>query len=116
LTSVGPCAVSDASFFFTSRRRHTRWPRDWSSDVCSSDLFSRSIFLSRRTPSRTNRSLGLAPTDLFDGYIQVAQEVRRDVSLRVRVGARGHRDATGERSRDGAPLPFRRAVDQGMLE
>src|SRR5690625_6122091 len=25
-------------FFFTSRRRHTRWPRDWSSDVCSSDL------------------------------------------------------------------------------
>src|SRR5690625_2970555 len=26
------------SFFFSSRRRHTRWPRDWSSDVCSSDL------------------------------------------------------------------------------
>src|SRR5207253_8089684 len=27
-------------FFFSSRRRHTRWPRDWSSDVCSSDLES----------------------------------------------------------------------------
>src|SRR5207253_4614675 len=26
-------------FFFSSRRRHTRWPRDWSSDVCSSDLW-----------------------------------------------------------------------------
>src|SRR5215510_14470203 len=26
-------------FFFSSRRRHTSWPRDWSSDVCSSDLF-----------------------------------------------------------------------------
>src|SRR5690625_3022934 len=25
-------------FYFSSRRRHTRWPRDWSSDVCSSDL------------------------------------------------------------------------------
>src|SRR5437773_11690289 len=25
-------------FFFSSRRRHTRWPRDWSSDMCSSDL------------------------------------------------------------------------------
>src|SRR5207253_8273660 len=24
--------------FFSSRRRHTRWPRNWSSDVCSSDL------------------------------------------------------------------------------
>src|SRR5437870_12189940 len=28
------------AFFFSSRRRHTRWPRDWSSDVCSSDLWS----------------------------------------------------------------------------
>src|SRR5690606_39595680 len=27
-------------FFFSSRRRHTRFSRDWSSDVCSSDLFS----------------------------------------------------------------------------
>src|SRR2546429_1071266 len=26
------------SFFFSSRRRHTRCSRDWSSDVCSSDL------------------------------------------------------------------------------
>src|SRR5256884_235906 len=26
--------------FFSSRRRHTRGSRDWSSDVCSSDLFS----------------------------------------------------------------------------
>src|SRR5690625_7043333 len=25
-------------FFRSGRRRHTRWPRDWSSDVCSSDL------------------------------------------------------------------------------
>src|SRR3712207_289166 len=27
-------------FFFSSRRRHTRYWRDWSSDVCSSDLTS----------------------------------------------------------------------------
>src|SRR2546429_4631217 len=26
-------------FFFSSRRRHTRCSRDWSSDVCSSDLY-----------------------------------------------------------------------------
>src|SRR5206468_4930526 len=26
-------------FFFSSRRRHTRSDRDWSSDVCSSDLY-----------------------------------------------------------------------------
>src|SRR5438309_4080807 len=29
-------------FFFSSRRRHTRWNCDWSSDVCSSDLIERS--------------------------------------------------------------------------
>src|SRR5437762_4735770 len=28
-------------FFFSSRRRHTRYIGDWSSDVCSSDLFER---------------------------------------------------------------------------
>src|SRR6266481_4447634 len=30
--------VSEPEFFFSSRRRHTRWNCDWSSDVCSSDL------------------------------------------------------------------------------
>src|SRR2546428_7458820 len=31
-----PCCL--CYFFFSSRRRHTRSDRDWSSDVCSSDL------------------------------------------------------------------------------
>src|SRR2546430_9220498 len=31
-------AVVDFGFFFSSRRRHTRFDCDWSSDVCSSDL------------------------------------------------------------------------------
>src|SRR3712207_7053464 len=30
--------MQSQSFFFSSRRRHTRYWRDWSSDVCSSDL------------------------------------------------------------------------------
>src|SRR6266436_8244624 len=34
---VFPCTVL-FFFFFSSRRRHTRCSRDWSSDVCSSDL------------------------------------------------------------------------------
>src|SRR5690554_4208284 len=33
-------ALVVAGFFFSSRRRHTRCGRDWSSDVCSSDLTS----------------------------------------------------------------------------
>src|SRR2546427_4763882 len=37
-----PATVFDVSFFFfSSRRRHTRFDCDWSSDVCSSDLRER---------------------------------------------------------------------------
>src|SRR3712207_7947535 len=37
-------------FFFSSRRRHTRYWRDWSSDVCSSDLSSEDIPTPKRRP------------------------------------------------------------------
>src|SRR5579859_8248733 len=40
-------------FFFSSRRRHTRFDCDWSSDVCSSDLCGR---WNRRRPCRRGRS------------------------------------------------------------
>src|SRR5438067_5761062 len=35
---MSPLVVVVFFFFFSSRRRHTRSKRDWSSDVCSSDL------------------------------------------------------------------------------
>src|SRR6185295_18975901 len=35
--SAPPPTRASTSFFFSSRRRHTRYWRDWSSDVCSSD-------------------------------------------------------------------------------
>src|SRR5256885_7038214 len=35
------------SFFFSSRRRHTRLQGDWSSDVCSSDLGADGVLLGR---------------------------------------------------------------------
>src|SRR2546427_1283152 len=37
------CRLSLLFFFFSSRRRHTRFDCDWSSDVCSSDLFGLSL-------------------------------------------------------------------------
>src|SRR2546430_7641363 len=36
----GSTVVCDIFFFFSSRRRHTRFDCDWSSDVCSSDLLA----------------------------------------------------------------------------
>src|SRR5256886_11485710 len=35
--------MSSVFFFFSSRRRHTRFDCDWSSDVCSSDLAALSV-------------------------------------------------------------------------
>src|SRR5688572_30944917 len=41
-------------FFFSSRRRHTRFDCDWSSDVCSSDLSLSAALPSRSLTRRTN--------------------------------------------------------------
>src|SRR6185295_17059019 len=38
-----PRSFSNFFFFFSSRRRHTRYWRDWSSDVCSSDLLGADV-------------------------------------------------------------------------
>src|SRR3712207_6969914 len=43
-------------FFFSSRRRHTRYWRDWSSDVCSSDLLT-GVVDDRITPKTTPRDI-----------------------------------------------------------
>src|SRR3712207_8473090 len=49
------------SFFFSSRRRHTRYWRDWSSDVCSSDLVTKNnFFMDLNYGSFDNRNFGFA--------------------------------------------------------
>src|SRR5207253_5573821 len=50
---IGSTIIVRLVFFFSSRRRHTRWPRDWSSDVCSSDLLRNSTRLRRSCLERT---------------------------------------------------------------
>src|SRR5947199_4119415 len=65
------------SFFFSSRRRHTRCLSDWSSDVCSSDL----EFLSIIGPSGCGKStLFNIIGGLLDGYqgsVKVAGDLVR---------------------------------------
>src|SRR6266508_6146113 len=56
-------------FFFSSRRRHTRWPRDWSSDVCSSDL-------------EPAKPLSNFTTRLTDEQLEALRACARGVSLR----------------------------------
>src|SRR3712207_8028720 len=53
-------------FFFSSRRRHTRYWRDWSSDVCSSDLQRKKIFMSFAMAAHTKVLLMDEPTNGLD--------------------------------------------------
>src|SRR5439155_18796565 len=75
------------SFFFSSRRRHTRWPRDWSSDVCSSDLDR--IEVGRAQPRFAALAFnrfdhrGLFAADVGTGT--AAQENRRNRAWRIRL-------------------------------
>src|ERR1041385_4518352 len=43
LVRLTNAAKREVFVFFSSRRRHTRWSRDWSSDVCSSDLVPKQL-------------------------------------------------------------------------
>src|SRR5690554_7157031 len=52
-------------FFFSSRRRHTRCGRDWSSDVCSSDLAElRNRFNALKGQLNTTRNQKQVPKNL----------------------------------------------------
>src|SRR6266700_7186966 len=66
-------------FFFSSRRRHTRFSRDWSSDVCSSDLVSLRLYLERelRDRLRGHRLIGELDLegDLYDRVEGIVGEV-----------------------------------------
>src|SRR5207249_7274262 len=66
------------AFFFSSRRRHTRSNRDWSSDVCSSDL---GATCSRRAASSCpTRARGSSPTLTSRRATWAARAARADPS------------------------------------
>src|SRR5690348_17871758 len=74
-------------FFFSSRRRHTRWTGDWSSDVCSSDLCARGIEANTpRIRELLERSLmlvtALAPHIGYDKAAEIAKKAHKEGSTR----------------------------------
>src|SRR5206468_7942864 len=81
-------------FFFSSRRRHTRSDRDWSSDVCSSDLGDELI---------TKGALDMTTTS----YIQRRSPTWRDLPIDLISRAPIAR---------WAPIPLRLIVGYGFME
>src|SRR5712692_9285956 len=73
-------------FFFSSRRRHTRWNCDWSSDVCSSDLGQGAVVL-------------LLEHGRVHGRVRVIEAGDEDVGMREEQGVRAQlkRASRGDR-------------------
>src|SRR6266542_2016500 len=70
---LSPCPLK--CFFFSSRRRHTSCYRDWSSDVCSSDLFARLQGSVRRVEGEVHLQL-LFETSTSDASSSVARSIK----------------------------------------
>src|SRR5206468_8494370 len=95
--------------FFSSRRRHTRSDRDWSSDVCSSDLFrgerAELIDLSKKiTAEALGEILELKSTintmvDQLRAFASEVTRVAREVGTEGRLGGRSEERRGGKEER-----------------
>src|SRR5699024_11879171 len=106
-----------ALFFFSSRRRHTRSKRDWSSDVCSSDLkaiFTIVYFLVMLIPSYLSRRWlwtavckagGTTPKEL---RAKIGKAEERSEERRV-----GRERGCGWRGQEGKERVYDRGAEQG---
>src|SRR2546430_274331 len=74
-------------FFFSSRRRHTRFDCDWSSDVCSSDLGHDTRFL--------GREFSLAAAEILTASGLIPQLCQRDAPTPVIAHTIRNRKAIG---------------------
>src|SRR5690606_40151211 len=97
-------SVSD--FFFSSRRRHTRFSRDWSSDVCSSDLeFGVALRARRELPDYPERRADTGTA----GRRAVDRDRGQRRAGRLRAGLGGDRSG-----RDAARLALRVGAGRGF--
>src|SRR6266436_1281596 len=79
-------------FFFSSRRRHTRCSRDWSSDVCSSDLAG-----GTSAPSNQRKADNRAKANLESAVKTVEREMASGAYLQLYVAGPEEARATFER-------------------
>src|SRR5256885_6138961 len=90
-TLISTVAVVVIFFFFSSRRRHTRLQGDWSSDVCSSDLFiDHTIFNSPDgSPGTTNGTGQVFPALATDnnGFAYAVWSDNNNIYLSSTVGS-----------------------------
>src|SRR5690606_39327166 len=87
--------------FFSSRRRHTRFSRDWSSDVCSSDLDEVGkrmavVFIETKTETVTEDDVSVKKTEVIEEVINAAT-IKEQLGKRFQITGL---DSTQERSEE----------------
>src|SRR5699024_94594 len=97
--AVRTMRVTWVCFFFSSRRRHTRSKRDWSSDVCSSDLQS-------LTHLRDLRSVGNIHHFGRKGILLLSERLIKTCNFRSRLNKRQRRGVADTFPRASYPAIF----------
>src|SRR3712207_7516897 len=93
--------VTYICFFFSSRRRHTRYWRDWSSDVCSSDLnpaykaHELKYVLEQSDAAALFLTEGVGDAD----FLQILQDAVRDLVEATDSGLRSEERRVGKECR-----------------
>src|SRR3712207_3178559 len=106
-------------FFFSSRRRHTRYWRDWSSDVCSSDLVGsiapvQGATISAELPGTVAEVVFQSGTPVKKGDILLKLDASQEqAQLRSAIADAELAKADFERARD---LAARRVISQAELD
>src|SRR2546429_4917846 len=103
------------SFFFSSRRRHTRCSRDWSSDVCSSDLIKRSNEVRSGTEQLYRSGKLLIPMLIFAGYGVPAVAASYLLTGRFNPEREFEKHPAEEENRRDATEPVKTQEDQAQI-
>src|SRR5690606_40108706 len=89
--------LRDEYFFFSSRRRHTRFSRDWSSDVCSSDLALQADMGTEPVTHGAQCGHGSVHLAAADFQLGHAHQILRGVGIQP-LGSQGGLDKIGRAS------------------
>src|SRR2546430_4318229 len=87
LVNLSQELVSQVDFFFSSRRRHTRFDCDWSSDVCSSDWTR--IVLSADSKLRVPADYGVTARAVYlagEAYFAIAHDAAKPFAVHAGPG------------------------------
>src|SRR5260370_4963123 len=77
-------------FFFSSRRRHTRFKCDWSSDVCSSDLAATGKWGLVVPQAQASTQVGSGPLRAAPGVVRGIPETASKTRVKLATGVTGY--------------------------